>query len=179
MKEKKKINKIIFGIIALIIGGGALIASVAFFVIDLVSTPDLRDAEYLVQKRTWVMQSNTAENTECATGEGVQPAVCEPVELPSENVIWTFTEIGKGVLTTNNHIDDHDFKWALDGDKLLIETDWLYTLYNEVSYKLDQKEETLEVTDENGHKAIFKPVPLETKTEEPVEDNQESESISE
>ena len=55
MKEKKKINKIIFGIIALIIGGGALIASVAFFVIDLVSTPDLRDAEYLVQKRTWVI----------------------------------------------------------------------------------------------------------------------------
>ena len=173
MKEQKKSNKIILGIIAIVIGGGALIASVAFFIIDLISTPDLRDAEFLVQKGTWVMQSNTASKpTDCVTTEeGGEPTDCITTtsEAPAENVIWKFTEIGKGTLTTNNHIDDHDFKWALDGNKLLIETEWLYTLYNEVTYSLDQKEETLILTDENGHKATFKPAQEEKSDAEPTE----------
>lgn len=59
------------------------------------------------------------------------------------SVIWNFTEVGKGKLTTNNHTNDYDFIWAIDGNKLSVETDWLYTLNDTYEYKLDQKKETL------------------------------------
>lgn len=164
MNSKKKPSKLIIGIISLTIGFAALIASIAFFIIDLNSKPDIRDAEFLVQKGTWVMQSNTTttESIDCISSEeGSEPTDCatvvESIEPNANNVIWKFTEIGKGVLTTNNHIDDHNFLWALDGDKLLIEVEWLQDLYNEVTYSLDQKNETLELSDAAGHKAILKP----------------------
>lgn len=52
------------------------------------------------------------------------------------SVIWTFTEPGKGTLTTNNHQNDYDFIWSVEGEKLKIETTWLYNLVDEYSIKL-------------------------------------------
>ena len=66
---------------------------------------------------------------------------CEP------GVIWKFTEIGKGTLTTNNHINDYDFIWSLKDGKLLIETAWLYDLNNEYEYELNQGNGTLTLKD--------------------------------
>ena len=37
--------------------------------------------------------------------------------MDEPSVIWNFTEIGKGTLTTNNHENDYDFIWAIDGDR--------------------------------------------------------------
>ncbi len=135
MEEKTKSPKkakLIAGITTAVLGAGALAASLTFFIIDMNSKPGMRDAEFLVEKGTWVMQSDTPE------------------------VIWNFTEIGKGTLTTNNHIDDHEFKWSIENGKLKIETEWLYTLYDELAYTLDQKAQTLEVQREDGTKQTFK-----------------------
>ncbi len=135
MEEKTKSPKkakLIAGITTAVLGAGALAASLAFFIIDMNSKPGMRDAEFLVEKGTWVMQSDAPE------------------------VIWNFTEIGKGTLTTNNHIDDHEFKWSIENGKLKIETEWLYTLYDELTYTLDQKTQTLEVQREDGTKQTFK-----------------------
>ena len=63
-----------------------------------------------------------------------------------DGVVWDFTEIGKGKLTTNNHINDYDFIWSLEDGKLKIETDWLYNLENEYEYALDQNAKTLTLT---------------------------------
>jgi len=135
MEEKTKSPKkakLIAGITTAVLGAGALAASLTFFIIDMNSKPGMRDAEFLVEKGTWVMQSDAPE------------------------VIWNFTEIGKGTLTTNNHIDDHEFKWSIENGKLKIETEWLYTLYDELTYTLDQKAQTLEVQREDGTKQTFK-----------------------
>ena len=58
-------------------------------------------------------------------------------------MIWQFTEIGKGKLTTNGHTNDYDFIWAIEDDKLKIETSWLYDLENEYEYSLNQGDGTL------------------------------------
>lgn len=54
-----------------------------------------------------------------------------------DEVVWQFTEVGKGTLTTNNHINDYDFIWSIEGDTLKIETEWLYDLNNEYNYRID------------------------------------------
>ena len=61
------------------------------------------------------------------------------------SVIWDFSEVGKGKLTTDNHVNDYDFIWRLQDKKLLIETDWLYDLNDEFDYILDQSEKTLTI----------------------------------
>ena len=159
MEQKSK--KSIFGFISLGIGVAALAASATFFIIKNNEKPAVRDAEYLVSIGKWVMQSESnTEPVDCISSveeENTEPTDCISVEPTTGNVIWDFTEIGKGTLTTNNHIDDHDFKWAIEGDKLKIETDWLNTLYDELTYKIDQKEQILEVTRENGTTQKFKP----------------------
>ena len=43
------------------------------------------------------------------------------------------------VTLANNHINDYDFIWAIDGGKLKIETNWLYTLNNDYSYIFHKK----------------------------------------
>ena len=78
----------------------------------------MRDAEFLVQMGEWTRED-------------------------AEGVIWNFTEIGKGTLTTNNHQNDYDFLWSVDGDTLKIETKWLYDLNDEYTYKLQQDNKTL------------------------------------
>jgi hypothetical protein len=106
--EKKKILSIIVFIIGLI----ALIVGVVFLILDLNKGVSLQDGEYLVSVDSWVKED-------------------EP------GVIWTFTEIGKGKLTTNNYLNSYDFIWAIEDNKFKIETDWLYTLNDEFEYRID------------------------------------------
>ena len=143
--NKKKFSLIVFiiGILTLIGGGVALI-------LNFVLKPDMRDAEYLVKMGEWVMESDDPE-------------------AGAENVVWTFTEIGKGKLTTNNHLNDYDFIWAMEGETLKIETKWLYDLNDEYTYKINQGEKTLTLTSEDGEYK-FRAV---EKQEEPEEENTE------
>lgn len=107
--QKKKI----ISICMLVMGIIALVVGVVFLVINLMKASQAADGDYLVAADNWVLED----------GEGV---------------IWDFTEIGKGTLTTNNHQNDYSFIWALEDGKLKIETDWLYNLENEYEYELDQ-----------------------------------------
>ena len=112
---KKPRDKKFFGIsiAVFVIGLAGLVSGLVFMLINLFTEPGLREADYLVSIGEWVKQD-------------------EP------SVIWKFTEIGKGTLTTNNHINDYDFIWALDGNTLKIETDWLYDLNDEFTYTLNK-----------------------------------------
>lgn len=125
------------GIVVFVIGATTLVAGVAFLLFNLFKAPDIRDAEYLVQISTWQRED-------------------EPT------VVWNFTEIGKGKLTTNFYLDEYDFIWAMDGEQLKIETDWLYTLDDEYTYKLDQSAKTLTLA--NGEKT-YTFVPAEALTD--------------
>lgn len=119
-KKKKVIS-----ISVLAIGLVVLVVGIVFLVLNIIKTNKAADGDYLVSAENWVLEN----------GEGV---------------VWDFTEIGKGTLTTNNHKNDYDFLWAIEEDKLLIETDWLYDLENKYTYTLDQGAGVLTLTDENG-----------------------------
>ena len=134
---EKKSKKPLFGVLTFSIGTLALATSTTYFIIKNNEKPAIRDAEYLVSVGEWIMQPNNAEDD-------------------SSNVVWIFNEIGKGLLTTNNHIDDHEFKWSIEDGKLKIETDWLYSLYDEFDYELDQEEQKLEIKKDEQIKT-FKP----------------------
>ena len=138
MDKPKKSAKKIISIIVFVIGLITLAVGAAFFVLDLVKKANVEDADFLVSTGKWVEKDN-------------------------EGVVWEFTEIGKGALTTNGHIDDYDFIWAIDGSTLKIETTWLYDLNDEFSYTLDQKERTLKLT-RDGVDVTF--VPVAESTEE-------------
>ena len=107
MKKKKILSISVF-----IIGLIALIVGVVFLILDLNKGVSLQDGEYLVSVDSWVKED-------------------EP------GVIWTFTEIGKVKLTTNNYLNSYDFIWAIEDNKFKIETDWLYTLNDEFKYRID------------------------------------------
>lgn len=126
-KEKAKVKdkKKIFGVITLIIGLVALVAGVTFLLINLLKGPTVRDADFLVEVGAWQLKDEAT-------------------------VVWDFKEIGKGTLTTNFHTNDYDFIWAIDGDQLKIETEWLYTLNDSYNYKLNQSEKTLTLTSEEN-----------------------------
>lgn len=140
-KSKKKTNaKKKWGIAIFVLGILVLAAGVTFLLFNLLKGPSVRDAEYLVTVGAWQRED-------------------EPT------VIWNFTEIGKGTLTTNFHINDYDFIWRMDGDTLKIETDWLYELNDEYTYKLDQGGKTLTIT--SGEKSYtFVPSEVPTDKEE-------------
>ena len=106
MERKQKISIIIF-----IIGLVALVTGVVFLVLRLNRKATLQDGEYLVSVGSFQRED-------------------EP------GVIWDFTEIGKGKLTTNNHLNDYDFIWELEDGKIKIETAWLYDLNDEYEYQL-------------------------------------------
>ena len=114
-------NKKRISLIVLIIGLLTLIAGVVFLIVRLTAGPSVADGEYLVSVGEWTEQG-------------------EP------SIVWNFTEIGKGTLTTNNHTNDYDFVWALEDGKLKINTEWLYTLNNEFDYVLDQGSNILTLT---------------------------------
>lgn len=118
-KEKKPVNKKkIFGIVVLLIGLVTLAAGIAFMLISKSSVSKMQDAEFLVQIGAWQRED-------------------EPT------VIWDFTEVGKGELTTNFYVNKYDFIWALEDNNIKIETDWLYTMNDKYSYELDQNNNIL------------------------------------
>lgn len=116
LKKKKILSTTL-----LIIGVITLVVGVVFLVLNLIKMNRAADGDYLVSAGNWVLDG-------------------------SDSVIWDFTEVGKGTLTTNNHLNDYIFIWAIKDDKLKIETDWLYDLENEYTYQLDQGAKTLTLT---------------------------------
>ena len=105
-------KRLVISIIVLIIGLITLTVGVVFLIVSLNQGASMQDGEYLVSMDSWTKEDDP-------------------------NVIWKFTEIGKGKLTTNNYINSYDFIWAIEGDKIKIETDWLYTLNDEFEYRID------------------------------------------
>lgn len=142
--KKLKDKKRIISIIALAVGIITLIVGVVFLIVRFNSAPALDDAEYLVEKRSWRLEGGDCEELKCGDATKCLDAAGEPMQsCNGDGVIWTFTEIGKGTLTTNNHQNDYDFIWAIEDNKLKIETSWLYKMNNEYDYKLDQNAGTL------------------------------------
>lgn len=138
MKKKKIISIIIF-----IIGFITLAVGVVFLVLRLVSGPKIQDGEYLVSIDSFVRED-------------------EP------GVVWKFTEIGKGKLTTNNDLNTYDFIWSLEGDTLKIETEWLYTLNDEYKYRIEEGNLILETED----LIEIKFIPTSSVDAEVTEDNE-------
>lgn len=124
-------NKKKFSLIAFIIGMIALITGAIVLILNFVIKPDMRDAEFLVEVGAWQKED-------------------EP------DVIWNFTEVGKGKLTTDAHKNDYDFIWAMDGNDIKIETKWLYTLNDEYTYELNQGDKKLTLT-KDEEKITFLP----------------------
>ncbi|MBR0467493.1 hypothetical protein IJJ53_01090 [Candidatus Saccharibacteria bacterium] len=125
-------NKKRISLIVMIIGLITLVVGVVFLIVRLTTVPSVTDGEYLVSVGEWTEQG-------------------EP------GIVWNFTEIGKGTLTTNDHLNDYDFAWALEDGKLKINTEWLYTLNDEFDYTLDQTGNMLTLV--NGdEEIIFVPV---------------------
>lgn len=121
LTKKKKV----LSICLLVVGLAVLATGVVFLALNILKSNRAADGEYLVSAGEWVLE-----------GE--------------DGVVWDFTEIGQGSLTTNNHLNDYNFKWAIEDEKLLIETEWLYDLENEYTYELDQGAGTLTLTDSDG-----------------------------
>ena len=113
-RDKKKIACITTFVIGMI----TLIVGVVFLVLGLTGKAAVADGEYLVDAGNWTL-------TDCN-------------EDDCDEVVWDFTEIGKGKLTTDGHAHDWDFAWALEDGKMIIKTDWLYELDDEYEYSLDQ-----------------------------------------
>ena len=128
-------NKKRVSFIVMIIGLITLVVGVVFLIIRLTAGPSVADGEYLVSVGEWTEQG-------------------EP------GIVWNFTEIGKGTLTTNNHTNDYDFAWALEDGKLKIDTEWLYTLNNEFDYTLNQNGNMLTLTS-GDEEIIFVPAKTE------------------
>ena len=112
-------------LVIFLIGLAVLVTGVIILVLNITAHPAVPDADYLVDKSTWTLAD-------------------------TPQVEWTFTEVGKGTLTTNSHTNDYNFLWSISGDKLTIETDWLYTLDDTYTYKLDQSTATLTLTTDDG-----------------------------
>ena len=126
MDKKKKIISITTFVIGLIV----LAVGIVLLVLNLNKGAGMQDGEYLVAQENWQLED-------------------------SDKVVWDFTEIGKGTLTTNGHENDYEFKWAIEDGKLKIETDWLYNLENEYDYSLDQANGILILTsDGEEHKFV-------------------------
>ena len=124
--NKKRVSLIVF-----IIGLLTLIAGVIFLIVRSSAGPSIADGDYLVSVGEWK-------------------------ERDEPSVIWNFTEIGKGTLTTNNHTNDYDFVWAIEDGKLKVNTEWLYTLNDEFDYTLDQNGNMLTLT-RGDEETIFVP----------------------
>ena len=137
-KDSNK-KKLVTSLIVMVVGLIALVVGVVMLILNLVREPEMPDGEYLVSAKEWVM----LDGANCAEA---------PADCAKTSVIWKFTEVGKGSLTTNGHKNDYDFIWALDDGRLLVETDWLYELENSYTYELDKRAGRLSLKD--GEKAI-------------------------
>ena len=116
-EKKKKVISVGLLIVGLIV----LVFGVVMLILNVMKSSQAADGDFLISAGDWALE-----------GE--------------DGVIWDFTEIGKGTLTTNNHTNDYNFIWALEDGNLKIETDWLYDLENEYEYSLDQSSKTLTLT---------------------------------
>lgn len=125
MSEGKKSKK--WPLAVFILGIIALVVGLSVLIVKLISSPAVADAEFLVSNSKWVRED-------------------EP------SVLWDFTEIGKGSLTTDGGVTNYDFIWALEGNKLKIETSWLYEINDEFNYSLDQGTKTLTIS--NGETEV-------------------------
>lgn len=140
MEKKKIISLVIF-----IIGLATLTVGLVFLILHLTKGSKMEDGEYLVSAKEWILEDNSnCEATQTDESEGQSEDVAETNCLPK--VFWDFTEIGKGTLTTNNHLNDYEFIWAIKDGKLKIETSWLYPLENEYDYELNQNDGILTLT---------------------------------
>lgn len=126
-----KLRKI--SIAVLTVGVIALVAGIGCLVYNILRAPNASDAEYLVEVDAWQRED-------------------EP------SVVWKFTEIGKGTLTTNGGVNVYDFTWAFDDGKLKIDTDWLYTLNDEYEFSIDQNDQKLTLKTED-QTLTFVPAP--------------------
>lgn len=132
-KAKKPLTKERkIGIGVLVVGIIALIAGIGYLVYSIINTPNASDADFLVEVKTWQRE-----------------------DAPS--VIWEFTEVGKGQLTTNEGENTYDFTWAFDDGKLKIDTDWLYTLNDEYEFSIDQHDKKLTLKDGENGELVFVP----------------------
>lgn len=122
--EKRANRKKKWPLIICALGVVALITGAAFLIFKLATGPSTNDAEYLVSVGEWMRED-------------------------ASDVVWNFTEIGKGTLTNDAHLNDYNFEWAIDGDKLQIKTAWLYDLNDEFEYHLDQNTKTLIIRNED------------------------------
>ncbi len=121
-KAKKPFTKARkISIAAFAVGMLVLIGGIGFCAWRYLKGAPVADARFLVEVGSWQMQDE-------------------------EPVIWKFTDIGHGTLTTNKHINDYDFIWALDGNEFKIDTNWLYTLSDAFTYELDQSARELKIT---------------------------------
>jgi hypothetical protein len=127
-KPKKNTKKRV-GIAIFVIGMLSLVAGIVLMLVNLLAKPAVRDADFIVSVGTW-----------------------EREDAPG--VIWDFTEIGKGKLTTNNHKNDYDFIWSLDAKTLKIETSWLYEINNEYNYTLNQDDKILTLSIGEGESLV-------------------------
>lgn len=123
---KKKVGRKRLPIAVFVIGILVLIGGLVFLIVRLINQPKTEDADFLISAGEWVRED-------------------EPT------VIWDFAEIGKGMLTTDGHMNDYPFAWAIKDEKLKVETDWLYDLADEFDYTLDQgaKILTIKLKDED------------------------------
>lgn len=152
-------NKKRVSIVAMIIGLITLVGSVVFLIVRLTAGPSIADGEFLVSVGKWKKEGSDCEQAKCIDGVKCLGTDGEPVTIcKDDGVIWDFTEMGKGTLTTNDHVNDYNFIWAIEDDKLKIETEWLYALENEYEYTLDQNAKTLTLKDGNDE---VKFVPLD------------------
>lgn len=117
-KEKKRAKKDKKSIAIFVVGLVVLIGGLGFLIYKLVAGPSKADAEFLISNGIWVQED-------------------EP------SVVWRFTEVGKGTLTTDGNQTNYDFIWSLDNGKIKMETKWLYDLSDEFEYSLDQGSKTL------------------------------------
>ncbi|MDO4611632.1 MAG: DUF5640 domain-containing protein [Candidatus Saccharibacteria bacterium] len=123
--DKKKVSLGVFAT-----GVVALVAGIVVMLVNLLGTSAMRDADYLVSQTGFYR------------------------EVEGERVVWAFSEIGKGWLGTDGE-NKYDFEWKIEGDKLLIDTAWLYELNDEYTYKIDQEAGTLTLNNE----IVFKVIP--------------------
>ena len=133
MTKQKKISIIIFILGLIVLAAGGALLGYKFL-----KKPSVRDGEYLVSVGEWQLEGD-------------------------DSVIWKFTEIGKGVITTDAHASDFDFIWAIDGDVLKLETSWHYLVDNEYHYVLNQSENKLTLTENDKTYTLVK---YEAPTEE-------------
>lgn len=121
--KKKKIACIA----AFVIGIMLLVAGIVVLVLSILKGSAVADGEYLVAAENWAL-------TDCGNED-------------CDKVVWKFTEIGKGSLTTDGGEHNYDFEWAIKDGKLDIQTNWLYELDNEYEYSLDQSNGVLTLRD--------------------------------